>query len=32
MHHDAFTQAVPGDNAGLHLKGTSVKDIRREFV
>ncbi|KAA6371313.1 MAG: putative Elongation factor 1-alpha, partial [Streblomastix strix] len=20
MHHDAFTQAVPGDNAGLHLK------------
>ncbi|KAA6378976.1 MAG: putative translation elongation factor-1 alpha [Streblomastix strix] len=20
MHHDAFTQAVPGDNAGLRLK------------
>ncbi|KAA6357097.1 MAG: putative translation elongation factor-1 alpha [Streblomastix strix] len=32
MHHEALTQAVPGDNAGLHLKGTSVKDIKREFV
>ncbi|KAA6377828.1 MAG: putative Elongation factor 1-alpha 1 [Streblomastix strix] len=32
MHHDAFTQAVPGDNTVFNLKGTSVKDIKREFI
>ncbi|KAA6345319.1 MAG: putative Elongation factor 1-alpha 1, partial [Streblomastix strix] len=32
MHHEALTQAVPGDNVGFNLKGVSVKDIKRGFV
>jgi len=32
MHHEALTQAVPGDNVGFNVKGVSVKDIRRGNV
>jgi elongation factor 1-alpha len=32
MHHEALTQAVPGDNVGFNLKGVSVKDTKRGFV
>jgi elongation factor 1-alpha len=32
MHHEALTQAIPGDNVGFNVKGLSVKDIRRGFV
>jgi elongation factor 1-alpha len=32
MHHEALTQATPGDNVGFNVKNVSVKDIRRGFV
>lgn len=32
MHHEALTEAVPGDNVGFNVKGVSVKDIRRGNV
>ncbi|CAM9827190.1 unnamed protein product [Pylaiella littoralis] len=32
MHHEALTQAVPGDNVGFNVKNVSVKDIRRGYV
>jgi len=32
MHHEALTQAIPGDNVGFNVKGLSIKDIRRGFV
>jgi elongation factor 1-alpha len=32
MHHEALTQAVPGDNVGFNVKNVSVKDLRRGFV
>jgi len=32
MHHEALTEAVPGDNVGFNIKNVSVKDIRRGFV
>jgi elongation factor 1-alpha len=32
MHHEALTQAQPGDNVGFNVKNLSVKDIRRGFV
>jgi elongation factor 1-alpha len=32
MHHEALTEAVPGDNVGFNVKGLSVKDIKRGFV
>jgi len=32
MHHEALTEAVPGDNVGFNVKNLSVKDIRRGFV
>jgi elongation factor 1-alpha len=32
MHHEALTQALPGDNVGFNVKNISVKDIRRGFV
>jgi len=32
MHHEALTQAIPGDNVGFNVKNLSVKDIRRGFV
>jgi elongation factor 1-alpha len=32
MHHEALTEAVPGDNVGFNVKNVSVKDIRRGMV
>jgi elongation factor 1-alpha len=32
MHHEALTQATPGDNVGFNVKNVAVKDIRRGFV
>jgi len=32
MHHEALTEATPGDNVGFNVKGLSVKDIRRGNV
>ena len=32
MHHEALSEAVPGDNVGFNVKGLSVKDIKRGFV
>ncbi len=32
MHHEALTEAVPGDNVGFNVKSVSVKDIRRGNV
>jgi len=32
MHHQALTQATPGDNVGFNVKNVSVKDIRRGNV
>jgi len=32
MHHEALTEATPGDNVGFNVKNISVKDIRRGFV
>ena len=32
MHHEALTEATPGDNVGFNVKSLSVKDIRRGFV
>ena len=32
MHHEALTQALPGDNVGFNIKNVSVKEIRRGNV
>jgi len=32
MHHEALTQAAPGDNVGFNVKNVSVKDIKRGEV
>jgi elongation factor 1-alpha len=32
MHHEALTEATPGDNVGFNCKGISVKEIRRGNV
>jgi len=32
MHHEALTEAQPGDNVGFNVKSISVKDIKRGFV
>ncbi|GFO46187.1 elongation factor 1-alpha [Plakobranchus ocellatus] len=32
MHHEALTEALPGDNVGFNVKNISVKDIRRGNV
>jgi len=32
MHHEALTQALPGDNVGFNIKNVAVKDIRRGNV
>eukprot|EP00667_Euglena_gracilis_P012799 EG_transcript_13158 len=32
MHHEALTEAIPGDNVGFNVKNVSVKDIRRGYV
>ena len=28
MHHEALSEALPGDNVGFHVKNVSVKDVR----
>jgi elongation factor 1-alpha len=32
MHHEALTEACPGDNVGFNVKNVSVKEIRRGMV
>jgi len=32
MHHEALTEAKPGDNIGFNVKNIGVKDIRRGYV
>lgn len=32
MHHEALTEAVPGDNVGFNIKNVSVKELRRGYV
>lgn len=32
MHHEALSEALPGDNVGFNMKKVSVKDIRRGNV
>ncbi|XP_033120334.1 elongation factor 1-alpha, somatic form [Anneissia japonica] len=32
MHHEAMTEALPGDNVGFNIKNVSVKEIRRGNV
>jgi elongation factor 1-alpha len=32
MHHEALTEAIPGDNVGFNVKNVAVKDLRRGFV
>ena len=32
MHHEALTEALPGDNVGFNVKNVSVKEIRRGNV
>jgi elongation factor 1-alpha len=32
MHHEALTEATPGDNVGFNVKNVAVKDLRRGFV
>ena len=32
MHHEALTEAVPGDNVGFNVKNVSVKELKRGYV
>merc|ERR1719481_636688 len=32
MHHEAMTEALPGDNVGFNVKNISVKDVKRGMV
>ncbi len=32
MHHEALTEAVPGDNVGFNVKNVAVKELKRGFV
>jgi elongation factor 1-alpha len=32
MHHEALTEAYPGDNVGFNVKNVSVKELRRGYV
>ncbi|GFR07482.1 elongation factor 1-alpha 1 [Trichonephila clavata] len=32
MHHEALTEAIPGDNVGFNVKNVSVKELRRGYV
>lgn len=32
MHHEALSEALPGDNVGFNVKNVSVKDLKRGFV
>ena len=32
MHHEALTEAQPGDNVGFNVKNVAVKDLKRGYV
>ncbi|KAH3768071.1 elongation factor 1 alpha [Pelomyxa schiedti] len=32
MHHEALTEAKPGDNIGFNVKNVAVKDLKRGYV
>lgn len=32
MHHEALSEALPGDNVGFNVKNVSIKEVRRGFV
>lgn len=32
MHHEALTEALPGDNVGFNVKNVSIKEVRRGYV
>ncbi|XP_072639539.1 putative elongation factor 1-alpha-like 3 [Canis lupus baileyi] len=32
MHHEALSEALPGDNVGFNVKNVSVKDVRGDSV
>lgn len=32
MHHEALTEAMPGDNVGFNVKNVSVKELKRGYV
>jgi len=32
MHHEALTEALPGDNVGFNVKNVSVKELKRGYV
>nr|AGZ15393.1 elongation factor 1-alpha [Phaseolus vulgaris] len=32
MHHEALTEALPGDNVGFNVKNVAVKDLKRGYV
>merc|ERR1711887_486157 len=32
MHHEALSEAVPGDNVGFNVKNVSVKELRRGYL
>ena len=32
MHHEALSEAKPGDNVGFNVRNVTVKDIRRGYV
>ncbi|XP_023231107.1 elongation factor 1-alpha 1 [Centruroides vittatus] len=32
MHHEALSEAVPGDNVGFNVKNVAVKELRRGYV
>ena len=32
MHHEALSEALPGDNVGFNVKNVSVKDVRHGDV
>lgn len=32
MHHEALSEALPGDNVGFNVKNVSIKEIRRGYV
>ena len=32
MHHEAISEAFPGDNVGLNVRNVAAKDLRRGYV
>lgn len=32
MHHEALSEAEPGDNVGFNVKNVSLKELKRGFV